>query len=367
MKIGILTFHCAANYGAVLQTYCLQEVLKKMGHDVYVIDYRPKYLIEPYKIFSYYSDLYSSYLAKIKGFIRSFLVAPIRWKRNRSFSKFVNHYLNLYQLDLNNESNDFDAFVFGSDQIWNPKLTDGFDKVYLGDFPAAKGKKLIAFAASAGSVLNLSSGNIDYFLSRLKCFDKIFVRERSLADYINQNISHVAEVVLDPVMLGGMPVLNTLLPTANKRISADRPYLLLFQLYRNDEVAEYAVNFANKKGFDIVELAAMEESLFNRKMKQTLCVEELLWYIEQSSYIITTSFHITVLAILLKKQFNTVSMARDFDERALLLLKGLSLNDRMITLDSIDNGENIDYSKVESLRIKKVYEVIELLKNIVIV
>ena len=51
MKIGILTFHCAINYGAVLQAYGLQETLKSMGHEVYVIDYRPKYLIKPYRLF----------------------------------------------------------------------------------------------------------------------------------------------------------------------------------------------------------------------------------------------------------------------------------------------------------------------------
>ena len=42
MKIGILTFHRAHNYGAVLQCYALQEVLKGMGHEVEVIDYRQK-------------------------------------------------------------------------------------------------------------------------------------------------------------------------------------------------------------------------------------------------------------------------------------------------------------------------------------
>ena len=34
MKIGILTFHCANNYGAVLQTYGLQEYLKTIGYEV---------------------------------------------------------------------------------------------------------------------------------------------------------------------------------------------------------------------------------------------------------------------------------------------------------------------------------------------
>ena len=52
MKIGILTFHRAHNYGAVLQCYALQEVLKGMGHDVEVIDYRQKWTEEVYKPFS---------------------------------------------------------------------------------------------------------------------------------------------------------------------------------------------------------------------------------------------------------------------------------------------------------------------------
>ena len=48
MKIGILTFHRAINYGAVLQCYALSECLKRMGHDAVVIDYRPEY-IEKYR------------------------------------------------------------------------------------------------------------------------------------------------------------------------------------------------------------------------------------------------------------------------------------------------------------------------------
>ena len=39
MKIGILTFHWATNYGAVLQTYALQTYLESLGHVVQIIDY----------------------------------------------------------------------------------------------------------------------------------------------------------------------------------------------------------------------------------------------------------------------------------------------------------------------------------------
>ena len=43
MKIGILTFHSAHNYGAVIQCYGLQQYLTSLGHQVFVIDYRPHY------------------------------------------------------------------------------------------------------------------------------------------------------------------------------------------------------------------------------------------------------------------------------------------------------------------------------------
>ena len=49
MKIGILTFHRAINYGAVLQCYALQETLKRMGHNVEVIDYRQPMIEKAYK------------------------------------------------------------------------------------------------------------------------------------------------------------------------------------------------------------------------------------------------------------------------------------------------------------------------------
>ncbi len=345
MKIGIFTFHCVANYGAVLQTYCLQEVLKGMGHEVYVIDYRPNYLIEPYKTFSYDPTSFDSFFAKCKGLLRACLVTPIRWKRNRVFSRFIDSHLNLYQLDLNDESNDFNAFVFGSDQIWNPKITGGFDKVYLGDFPAAKGKRLIAYAASAGSISNFAGENIDYFLSRLQCFDKVFVREKTLADYICKSISMV-KVVLDPVLLAGRCVLGQLL--AKQRRSSDRSsYLLLFQIGRNDKIAEYAAAISKVKKLKFIDVITVRESLLNNKfIKQTLSVEKLLEYFQNASYIVTSSFHGTVLSILFNKQFNTISIDNNTDERSLSILNKLHFSDRILCINDNLSSILIDYDEI---------------------
>ena len=40
MKIGILTFHRAYNYGAVLQAYALKKVIESFGAEVEIINYK---------------------------------------------------------------------------------------------------------------------------------------------------------------------------------------------------------------------------------------------------------------------------------------------------------------------------------------
>ena len=42
IRIGILTFHYAHNYGAVLQAYALKEYLKKTHTDAVLVNYRNK-------------------------------------------------------------------------------------------------------------------------------------------------------------------------------------------------------------------------------------------------------------------------------------------------------------------------------------
>ena len=38
MKVGILTFHAAHNFGAMLQAYALQEQIRINGHEPWIIN-----------------------------------------------------------------------------------------------------------------------------------------------------------------------------------------------------------------------------------------------------------------------------------------------------------------------------------------
>ena len=153
MKLGILTFHGAHNYGAVLQCYALQEVLTKMGHDVYVIDYRQPYINEVYKIFSFQIlKRKMKNLGAVADYVRYniFRASAIK-KRREHFEEFTSKYLNLtLPCDAESVPVDFDAYIIGSDQVWSQVCTGGdFDDVYFGKFRRNEDSRVIGYAISS--------------------------------------------------------------------------------------------------------------------------------------------------------------------------------------------------------------------------
>ena len=50
-KVGIVTFHTALNYGAIMQTYALQTFLNSIGIENTVIDYRSDFIQKCYRPF----------------------------------------------------------------------------------------------------------------------------------------------------------------------------------------------------------------------------------------------------------------------------------------------------------------------------
>ena len=323
MKIGILTFHCAHNYGAVLQAYGLQEYLKSLGHEVYIIDYRPDYLIEPYQLFKWKFDKESSLVANTKDLIRECLVMPIRFKRNLKFQQFVSKYLNLYSWD--DDLNIFDSFVFGSDQIWNPKITKGLDGVFLGQFKEAVGKKLIAYAASAGCGQNLSTHDFKELSMSLKSFVQVGVRENALYEKLSAANDNVY-ITIDPVLLAGKKTFSDIASDVN----IEKPYLLCFTLGRDEYAVKEAEKIAKQKQLRIIEIISSSESLYNSAIKQMLSPTEFLGYMKGADFVVTSSFHGTVFSILFHKPFICVSNATNGMTRFHSLLNVFRLEDYLV-------------------------------------
>lgn len=347
MKIGILTFHCAHNYGAVLQAYALKEVLMSIGHEVSVIDYRPSYLTKPYKVLRDWprkrEDSLGTFLFKS---FRQLFILVMRFKKKRIFEHFVNKYLNLAEFDSLKEKNRFDVYVFGSDQIWNPDLTGGrFDKIYFGCFQ--EGKKLISYAASSGNV-SVLSGREKELKELLARFNFVGVREASLASFLKDRTDRKdVRIVLDPTLLGGRKLFEQL---KLKKTSETEPYLLYFDFHWNKVAKEIAKLLARKKGLRFIEIAVTYENLRNKDIISTASPEEFLSYIRNADCLVTTSFHGTVFGLLFEKDFYSVNVNGKLSERLVDLLVPLKLNDRLLSkITDLNYVKPIDWSEVRLL------------------
>lgn len=132
--IGILTFHDADNYGAVLQAYALQHYIEKnVSSDVEIIDYRKESISNGFSLFkgSTHSPVKNLVLNVLHLFQRRELKAI-----HDKFESFRNEYLKLTSQRFATEEqlahcDTKDYFITGSDQVFNPRLPD-YRAYYLG-------------------------------------------------------------------------------------------------------------------------------------------------------------------------------------------------------------------------------------------
>ena len=86
-KIALLSFHNAANYGAALQAFALQEALTRKGYVCEYIDYRNTYRSNAYNM-SYH--IWSNLKArKLKSAFLYFLGTPFMCLRNTDLINFI--------------------------------------------------------------------------------------------------------------------------------------------------------------------------------------------------------------------------------------------------------------------------------------
>ena len=129
MKIGILTFHCAHNYGAVLQAYALVTYLRKRGDDAEIIDYRPKSLVKSHGIFPYNKFVSKTFKGKIKYLLHILPYLNVRRIRARKMSSFIESLplSSKKYTEVDKVLHGYDIVICGSDQVWNTDITHGQD------------------------------------------------------------------------------------------------------------------------------------------------------------------------------------------------------------------------------------------------
>ncbi|MBQ6175592.1 MAG: polysaccharide pyruvyl transferase family protein [Bacteroidales bacterium] len=266
MKAGILTFHSADSYGAVLQARALVEVLRSLGHDASVIDYAPAYLTKPYRLWR--NDWWKHPVGTAKNLANSFAVA----RRRRGFQAFRE---GMHLTPFPPEG--LDAVVFGSDQVWNRHLNGG-EPLWFARDPVFDHTRNIAYAASTGSV-PLPDG-VDFGR-----FHRLSVREPQLQAELAAR-GFASTLVLDPVLLAGKEVLDALADPCPVK----GRYVVAYEVIDNPQVMEIASRF----GLPVVRIASTPR-LSGRKQ---YVPGEFISLIRGAEHVVASSFHAVAVAKL---------------------------------------------------------------------
>lgn len=350
-KVAIMTFHMAHNYGAMLQTYGLENAVNRLGVSCEVLDYRFPY-IDQWNGMKTLRETQKEYgfllgTAKyLRRYIKDYRKANLR---RRKFNDFMRHGLKLskdtYFKAEELETVEYDAVLFGSDQIWNPELTNGMALEYMGKYFKADKMRLIAYAASCGTESLKEEFREEYY-PLLKRYTAIGVREKGLTDFIIQEYKLCAQTVLDPVFLLNKEDWKQL--SEESDIAIDKPYVLIYAFQTGDEIYQLARKIAKERKLKLVTIGYQKYNSLNDMMQLTECgPKDFVSLIQNADFICTTSFHGMAFSIIFEKDFYCIGHPK-YSKRNSDLLELLGMSDRMIEKESdVTCIEGCNYQKAQ--------------------
>lgn len=363
MKIGIITTHYALNYGAFLQAMALQKILTAMGHDCEIIDYRPKndkfgrdYIHKIRGVQDIARNVYAILLIKVySDYVRR------RKKFDDTRKKEIRLSRRIYtsREDILQYVEQYDAFICGSDQIWNLRLM--FDSTYFLDFfDKHSCAKYIAYAPSI-SMTEFNDSEKQFISKQMRHFDAISVREPEGKALLSPLTEKEIKVVLDPVFLYGTENWKKF-STIPKGFNIQEPYIFCYYI-GSSKLAQIAIEkLRNITGYKVVYCNVNLRDRF----RSDICIrdaspQEYIGLIENASFICSNSFHGTAFSVLFQKPFIVTLNRNGRDSRMVDLLSSIQLNDRIYDMDNV--------CKLDTNAVKKCSEgyeqAIPMLKNLV--
>lgn len=347
MKIGILTFYYCHNYGAMLQAFALRFYLKSLGHEVYFIKHKLPILSKRYTLFRFYLYKNQPLFIKVRIFFGTLLNLWLIIQKKRKFISFMNKYLP----EINENSNDLDLIIIGSDQVWNPYITGGFDEYYWGDYSKKKGIPTISYAVSCPSSIFT-----DNLVEKIKNnFIKIGVRENLVKEKLNGNYKINAELTVDPTFLLSSSAYKEFMQSR----LIDNDYYFAYNLTNNSDLKNKSIEMSKINNIKLIDIQSKQY-----KVSGPLDFINLIYY---SNMMFVSSFHGTVFSLIFHKKFLFFPSNDERDERVLSLLT--ELNCLHLVYNSELNLSNIKYDwaaidkKINESKIKSEIFINSVIKN----
>ncbi|NSL52728.1 polysaccharide pyruvyl transferase family protein [Calidifontibacillus erzurumensis] len=348
-KVAILTINDYSNYGNRLQNYATQEILKSIGFSVETIIHEvvkpnPWHNVNKFSRLNKIkemsvAEILSKTTIKLSNYFNKRKLSNLRENRIQSFKEFTNTFIKETNFSIsdkklpNDLSNQYDFFITGSDQVWNPYFRYGSSIDFLAFAPQ---DKRIAYAPSFG-ISQIPPEYVDRYKQWLSDIPYLSVREHAGAKIIKDLTGRDAVVLVDP----------TLMLTKEKWLSIAKPaktkpkkkYLLTYFL--GGIPKEY-----NKK---IDRIAKENElqiiNLVDIKDPETYITgpSEFIDFIHSASIFCTDSFHGVVFSILMETPFIVFERAGDLP----------SMNSR---IETILSTFKLEARHVQNIRKEEIFE-----------
>lgn len=342
MKIGLVTIAHGQNYGNRLQNYAIQYILSKKGHQVETIRH-------PYFGFSK--------MVKIKIVIKKFLNLKYNkeTKRIEKFNKFNKKYINFSDFFVDSaEVNSkislyYDAFMCGSDQIWNPNYFVEKDSYFLS---FVEGKRKIALSASFGLENIIDPAERERIGRQLKSLSSISVREKSAQKIVRELSGRDSLHVIDPTLCLSKEEWMEI-ETKPKNIEPDK-YVLCYFLgkYPKEKVNKIREKFRkiNK------EIVLLENEYSNLGMcsdeEFSMGPSEFIWLLRNSYMVLTDSFHAIIFSIIFNKKFSILkrdTIEEDISTRITGLIDMFEIQNAYYQESDKDDYAEIDYVNAKQI------------------
>ena len=304
--VGIVGWWYNLNYGGTLTYYALNTALRKMGKSVLMIK-----------------------RSCPKKYVPNEDTVPMRFaKKHYDISE-------QYTYDELPKLNEYcDAFIAGSDQLWNPYLGPWSGPEFFLSF-VNKDKLKLSYATSFGNIEHCDQEFISKYKDLLYQFDNISVREDYAVDICKSDFNLESVQLCDPVFLNDVNDYKDIANISTKEYP--EKYVLNFILDPSDEkhnVCKYVreslsiedgVNFTDLQGTEERENAFAGESF-----KINFEIEDFLKAYTNAEFVVTDSFHGTCFAILFNKPFISLANKKRGEKRFVSLLKMFGLSDRLV-------------------------------------
>lgn len=360
---GIITIHKINNYGSVLQAYALQEVCRRMGYSIEIIDYTFPNIYHSTKAKELGIEEVPQQVAEPKWIKALFAKALLR--QHKTIARFVTGRLNLSAKSFNSPEElekycpVYDIYITGSDQLWSPRYCKG-DPSFMLHFVPDNAKK-ISYAASIGT--NAIPDNlIKQYKTLLGRYQSLSVRENSGREIVRKLTGKDVSVVLDPTLLLNRNEWASIIPKGIKRFK--KKYILCYFLNYTFEAFPYVDNLArdiqSQTGYEIVRVARPPHhiSIYKTKYCVGASPEEFLELIRGAEIVLTTSFHGTAFALNFGRPVFSVVQSHDSkDSRQANILRLLGLEQQILSItDSFPDYKLASYDvekeqqNLESLR-----------------